>query len=176
MKENQFIDTIKQWDEKLLIRCSKAHLHQLFMQAVRIVSRTGDGYLQLLLPITAYLILESGEVFLQLAMLVFIFERSIYYILKNTLKRRRPPQVIPFFSSIIEASDQFSFPSGHTMAAFSLATLTVLHFGYEAYFLYLWAAMVGSSRVFLGVHFPTDIIAGAILGSSISATLFFIAV
>jgi undecaprenyl-diphosphatase len=95
-------------------------------------------------------------------------ERILYFLLKNSLKRRRPPEMVTGFTSIIKASDQFSFPSGHTMAAFLLANLCVLEIGLIASPLYFWATSVAISRVILGVHFPTDTLVGATLGSSIA--------
>jgi undecaprenyl-diphosphatase len=72
------------------------------------------------------------------------------------------------FHSIITPSDQFSFPSGHTSAAFMVATLLAYFFPALSVFLYGWATLVGCSRVMLGVHFPTDILVGAILGISVA--------
>lgn len=71
---------------------------------------------------------------------------------------------MPSFEALIKPSDQFSFPSGHTMAAFLLATLVHLSFDASAVGVYLWAILVGCSRVVLGVHFPSDVVAGAVIG------------
>ncbi|MEM1153231.1 MAG: phosphatase PAP2 family protein, partial [Pseudomonadota bacterium] len=94
-------------------------------------------------------------------------ERALYLMLKGTLKRRRPASAIPGFSSVIIASDKFSFPSGHASAAFLFATCIYGIFGAPALVTYLWACAVAVSRVLLGVHFPGDIVAGAVMGSSI---------
>lgn len=58
-----------------------------------------------------------------------------------------------------------SFPSGHTNTAFSVATFLVILFGRTFLFAYIPAFFVGYSRIYLGVHFPLDVIAGAVLGS-----------
>ena len=101
----------------------------------------------------------------------FAIERPLYFILKKSCKRRRPPAAIPGFTSIITASDEFSFPSGHTCGAFLFVTLLCALWGLWLAPLYLWAAFVGLSRVILGVHFPTDIFMGAILGIGIGLTV-----
>lgn len=111
---------------------------------------------------------ETGKAFFTLALVAFAIERPIYFVLKNVLKRRRPPEVVPDFTSIIRASDQFSFPSGHTMAAFLLAGLATMFIGIAAFPLYIWASLIAASRVILGVHFPSDTIAGALLGTAIA--------
>lgn len=156
-------------DLQLLLWCVRSHSYRRFIAFIRIISRSGDGYMQALLP-CAVAIAEpqTGPIFLLMTLLAYAIERPLYFVLKRTLKRRRPPEVIPFFSSLVTPSDQFSFPSGHTMAAFLLAGLCSAYYGSTAYPLYIWACAVGSSRVILGVHFPTDILAGACLGSSIA--------
>ena len=135
----------------------------VLMCFIRLVSRSRDGYLQVLLRFL--LILLEADQARRFALLI---ERPLYLVLKNTLKRRRPPYVLPNFTSIIRASDQLSFPSGHTMASFLLAELVVGLFGIDAWPLYIWATLVGMSRGFLGVHFPTDILAGATFCSLIA--------
>ncbi|WP_232784969.1 phosphatase PAP2 family protein [Psychromonas sp. MB-3u-54] len=159
-------NNIYQYDLKLLMWCRKSSTSHHFISLVRITSKSGDGYLQLLLPAIYWLMAtQFYNHFLILIMLTFMLERLLYFILKHTLCRRRPPQVIPDFKSIIQASDQFSFPSGHSMAAFTLAGLFTFHFGVIALPLYIWATAVAISRVILGVHFPTDILAGAFIGT-----------
>ena len=133
------------------------------------VSKTGDGYLQILLPSLMFLIdEEQGNQFFFVSFIAFCIQLPIYWLLKNGLKRRRPPEVIPAFKSSITASDKFSFPSGHSAAAFLLANLTALFYGIVAWPLYIWASFVALSRVVLGVHFPTDILAGIALGSVVA--------
>jgi undecaprenyl-diphosphatase len=60
-----------------------------------------------------------------------------------------------------------SFPSGHAQTAFALVTLIVFIFGRRFWPLFLVAAVVAYSRVYMGVHFPLDVLAGACLGSLI---------
>ena len=133
------------------------------------LSRSADGYLQLLAPTLIWFsesILAATYVCaLAAAMLV---ERVTYFVMKNTLKRLRPYDLKSNFSSLIKASDKFSFPSGHTSAAFCFSTITIVIFGGVFVVMLVWAALVGASRVVIGVHFPGDIAAGAILGSGIA--------
>jgi undecaprenyl-diphosphatase len=107
-----------------------------------------------------------ADLLLQALLLGFAVERPLYFILKNSFKRNRPQQAIQGFRSVITPSDQFSFPSGHTSAAFLVATLVGYFYPTLLICLYFWAALVGFSRVVLGVHFPTDTLMGIVLGVS----------
>jgi undecaprenyl-diphosphatase len=160
------LNNLYQYDLRMLLWCGKSRCNCKFMRLVRFISYSGDGYLQLLLPLTLLLFLsEKGESFFWLVAGAFAIERPLYLILKNSLKRRRPPDIVPYFTSVVSPSDRFSFPSGHTMGAFLLADLSYLYFGPIALPLYIWASAVGASRVLLGVHFPSDILAGAAIST-----------
>ncbi|RLQ23580.1 phosphatase PAP2 family protein [Seongchinamella sediminis] len=135
----------------------------------RAVSRSGDGYLHVLIPVLAWLLDPEGAALLvPLLALALIAERALYWLLKNSLRRPRPQQSVPEFRSLITASDQFSFPSGHSSGAFLLATALMVVYGAAAAPLYLWALAVALSRVLLGVHFPGDTLAGALMGGAIA--------
>ena len=169
------LNDLYQYDLRMLLWCRKSRFYPQFIALVCSISRSGDGYLQLSFPLVYWLLYpEDGGDFIRLALIAFSIERPLYLLLKNTLKRRRPPEVIAHFTSVVQASDQFSFPSGHTMAAFLLAGISTFHLGVIALPLYLWALLVGCSRVILGVHFPSDIIAGATLGCVIALIASFI--
>lgn len=164
------LSSIQLIDEQLFTRLfhGKRRLKKLAVQ----ISRSGDGLLYLILPSLYWLIDPvHGRTFFILATIAFLLERCIYYVLKKNLKRRRPPAAIPGFRSLVIPSDEFSFPSGHTSGAFLFTTLCVLYFGAIALPLYLWATMVGFSRVLLGVHFPGDILAGATIGITVGYTV-----
>lgn len=165
----QTLKLLTHFDHSIFYKCTSSNQQSQLCKSIKIISKTGDGYLQIILPILLALAFSLDSfIFLELMILLNVCERTVYFILKNTCKRKRPPDKLLDFKSIITASDKFSFPSGHASSAFLLATIIVIHFGAPFLWLYLWASAVGASRVFLGVHFPSDIIAGAILGSSIA--------
>ncbi len=155
--------SIHKYDVSLFIWLINTRIHGSLTQCGRYLSKTGDGPLYGL--IIAGLYGNQGfSPYLQAILLAFLIERIIYFVLKNSLKRNRPEATLKNFHSIITPSDQFSFPSGHTSAAFMMATLRSFYFPSLFIPLYCWATLVGCSRVVLGVHFPTDILVGSILG------------
>jgi len=98
------------------------------------------------------------------ALLAFGIDLPLYKLIKQTTRRRRP---FVFFEDVqhrILPPDHFSFPSGHTASAFIMASLWSLAFPVLTVPLYAWALAVGLSRIALGVHFPSDVLAGMSLG------------
>ncbi len=160
----RLLQNIHNFDVATFQRCHNLKSYEKLVQFSRWVSKTADGPLYIIaaIPMAIYGYLE----FLPWFFAAFILERSSYFILKNFFRRNRPPQAIPDFESVIIPSDRFSFPSGHTSAAFLMAVLMSSLYPELYYLLLPWAGTVGVSRVMLGVHFPTDILAGATLGTS----------
>jgi undecaprenyl-diphosphatase len=94
---------------------------------------------------------------------------SLFIKLKRTCGRKRPCAIEPHCWATLLPPDQFSFPSGHSITAFAVA-VSLGHFYPEASIgLFFCAASVAASRVLLGMHFLTDVIAGAMIGSGLGA-------
>ena len=87
-------------------------------------------------------------------------------LIKPLVQRTRPYDVAPGFALLVAPENSFSFPSGHTITAFAAATAIAFAgprwLGWSAFAL---AAIIGFSRLYLYVHFPTDVLVGAVLGS-----------
>ena len=87
--------------------------------------------------------------------------------LKRAFRRARPAGPVTWWD--IHAPDQFSFPSGHTMNAFAVATLVAAHVPLAAPVAFAVAASVGASRVVLELHYVSDVAAGAAVGTVLAA-------
>ncbi len=85
-------------------------------------------------------------------------------LLKNLIARSRPCWMRPEIGLLIRAPRDYSFPSGHTMAAFISATILMHYDRRWGTAAYITAALIGFSRLYLYVHFPSDVLGGAVLG------------
>ncbi|SDB29605.1 undecaprenyl-diphosphatase [Pseudidiomarina indica] len=139
-------------------------------QLIRWISRSGDGYCYAIIALLVGLLQGVKSTPIITALVIgFMIEIPLFMVLKRSLKRQRPYHKHPDFKAVILAHDQFSFPSGHTTAAFLFAGIMSTFFPGWFWVLYGWAGAIGLSRVLLGVHYPGDVVAGALLGYGISA-------
>lgn len=88
----------------------------------------------------------------------------IYWSLKQITRRERPFRQCTDIRECVHAEDLFSFPSGHALHAFAFAMLLSGAYPALAPLVWSFAVLVGLSRVVLGVHYPSDVLAGAAIG------------
>jgi len=100
---------------------------------------------------------------------------AIFIRLKRVCGRKRPCALEPHCWATLLPPDQFSFPSGHTITAFAVAVSLGAFYPNAYAGLLFCAASVAASRVLLGMHFLTDVIAGAVIGSALGAVSFQVA-
>lgn len=88
----------------------------------------------------------------------------IVHSLKRLLSRERPYNILEQLNTFGINLKDYSFPSGHTAASFSIATTIALNIPKVSIVVFLLAIIVAISRIYLGVHYPTDVAAGIIIG------------
>ncbi len=99
------------------------------------------------------------EVFITLTI-----SQAIVHSLKRLLSRERPYNILEQLNTFGIDLKDYSFPSGHTAASFSIATTLALNIPRLSILVFFIAAIVAISRIYLGVHYPTDVAAGIIIG------------
>ncbi|KGY13784.1 membrane protein [Vibrio tubiashii] len=159
------IEPIAKFDLAFSLFCLQHKFTYPVSRLSKAVSHTGDGHLYAVFGLLAYLFAGTeGKLYLYVGLLAFAIELPIYWLAKNLFKRRRPKELSDLVTPFITPSDRYSLPSGHTAAAFLMASITSVYFAELETFAFVWATLIGSSRILLGVHFLTDVLLGALLG------------
>lgn len=144
------------------------HISQFF----RVVSRLGDGSFWYVMLGLAWWQrgwqFKSAILYVLLASLV---GTAIYKLLKNKTVRPRPYQVHQVIRLVERPLDHFSFPSGHTLHAV-MAMMVIAQIAPVLIFVMLpFSILVALSRMILGLHYPTDVLVGAIMGAVIASLI-----
>ncbi|TAL39808.1 MAG: phosphatase PAP2 family protein [Spirochaetes bacterium] len=137
---------------------------RFFDRIMYLLSASADGYLYIL-PAIAILVfdLQGARTVFGVTLSAFGIELIIQKAVKNLVRRERPCESAGI-QCLVKPPDKFSFPSGHTAGAFLIAAVLPVFYGFSPIPLYAWASGVAFSRVYNGVHYPSDVISGAILG------------
>ena len=136
-------------------------------------TRSGDGWLWYLLG--ALILMFGGPLRFEAAgagALASGVGIAAFLKLKRLAGRKRPCAIEPHCWATLLPPDQFSFPSGHTITAFAVATSITLFYPALLAGLMFCAASVAISRVLLGMHFLSDVVAGALLGAGLGWSAF----
>lgn len=154
-------------DDKLFLKVFKDNRSGYFKSFMKLMSRLGDGYVWAFLYFSIYMFRIKYAIlyFARAVAAVFICIFVFLYI-KSFFSRMRPYKKhdkIP----IMYPPDKHSFPSGHTMVGFAISfSVGSYSFG-SAILFYTIASLIAFSRVYVGLHYPLDVVCGIILGSVI---------
>jgi len=94
---------------------------------------------------------------------------AVYFLLKKKTLRKRPYQIDQAIVLLARPLDAFSFPSGHTLHSTAFSLILTTHFPELGPLLFGFSALVALSRPVLGLHFPSDVVAGALLGMGLAS-------
>jgi undecaprenyl-diphosphatase len=156
---------LEQNDMRLVRRVHRWRAPRWMRSATLWVTRLGDGWIWYALALI--ILFVGGErrfLAVGAGLTASLAGIVVFRQMKLISKRPRPYKVEPHCWAMIAPPDRFSFPSGHSMTAFSI-TVTIGHFYPELrWVLIVLALSIAASRIILGMHYLTDVVAGAAIG------------
>lgn len=161
---------LAQLDGNLLVWIQSFLVRDIFTPFFTFLTRIGDaGAVWIILSVILMVPKKTRQVGI-MALIALIGSFIINnVILKNLIARTRPYDVVSGVKLLIERQSDFSFPSGHTGSSFAVAVVLYKElpkkYGVPALML---ATLIGLSRIYLGVHYPSDVMCGALFGSLIA--------
>lgn len=158
-----------QAERRLCLLANAAARRRAVRQFFRVVSRLGDGVFWYSLMVVLPLWQGAAGLVTSLRLAVVgAVGLGIYKLLKHRLVRERPYIGLIGIDCAMPPLDRYSFPSGHTLHAVGFTTVAVTAFPVLASVLVPFAVLVAASRVILGLHYPTDVLAGAVIGYGVA--------
>jgi undecaprenyl-diphosphatase len=152
-------------DSAVCVTVSHSNQYLIIRNWFRLISRLGDGIFWYMLMFAIIIVQQAEGIKPVLHMLAAGFTGTLVYKwLKAKTHRPRPFQVRQDVWVVGTPLDKFSFPSGHTLHAVVFSVVAIYYYPQLAIVLLPFSVMVAMSRVILGLHYPSDVLAGAFLG------------
>lgn len=142
--------------------------HRAVLALFRLVSRLGNGVLWYVLMAALALSGAVGQTAAVHMAVVGLIGLAIYRLLKTTLSRERPFIACTGVRCADRPLDRYSFPSGHTLHAVAFTIVALAYVPSLGPVLVPFTVLTGLSRVVLGLHYPSDVVAGALIGAGLA--------
>jgi len=161
------------WDRAVCITLNQGLRYALLVRALQGVSWLGDGIFWYALML-ALLLIHRGEAVLPVLHMAFVGVActASYKMLKRGTVRPRPFQAMPTIAAGAPVLDKFSFPSGHTLHAVAFTLVACAYYPGLAVVLVPFTMITAASRAVLGLHYPSDVRAGAAIGAAVALASF----
>lgn len=159
------------WDLSLCRLLNRANGREYVGRVFALFSRLGDGVFWYVLMVLLPLLhgLSALAVSLQMAV-TGVASLAIYKWLKARTSRPRPFMVSDNIIRRVPPLDEYSFPSGHTLHAVAFSIVLLSHLPQWFWVVAPFTALVAISRPVLGLHYPSDVLAGAAIGALVAGT------
>ena len=167
------LERLAAWDRVLCRRFNRASEFAVLRIVFVAASRLGNGIFWYALML-ALLVKHGVAAALPVLHMAFvgIVCTAAYQMLKRGTVRPRPYETLQGIAFGAVPLDRFSFPSGHTLHAVAFSLVGISHYPGLAAPLTTFTVLTASSRVVLGLHYPSDVLAGAALGGLVAALSF----
>jgi undecaprenyl-diphosphatase len=162
-------DMLLNWDRRWARRLNAAASSHTLRGLLRLASRLGDGVFWYAVMFALFATLGIPGAIIAARMFVTgAIGLFVYKLLKSRTTRPRPYEVLGDVQPGIDPLDAFSFPSGHTLHAVAFTMVATCYVPALAWVLVPFTVLVALSRIVLGLHYPSDVLAGAAIGAGIA--------
>ncbi|MGH9585117.1 MAG: phosphatase PAP2 family protein [Bryobacteraceae bacterium] len=156
-------------DHKLMRRVNKWPAPKWVRLCAIAATRAGDGWLWYLVSLFILLFGGAGRLTaVAAAGTAALVGVGLFLLLKKVSGRKRPCEIEPHCWATLLPPDRFSFPSGHAITAFSVAVALGAFYPVLLPLLLFFALCIAASRILLGMHFLSDVVAGALIGTALA--------
>jgi hypothetical protein len=160
-----FLEAVTTWDASVITAIYE-NVHSAFLTMFfRIVTLLGEGgifWIAVAVILLFFKKTRRSGICIGASLLIGVIVGN--GIIKNVVARPRPYDAIAGIESVVSHLSDYSFPSGHSLCCFEAATALAMNRTKWAIPAYVGAVLVAVSRLFLFVHYPTDVICGTLLG------------
>ena len=171
----QSMEKIQEWDIENFYKINDTQYRSSTMNSFMLaMTQIGEAWLPIIGILLAYQYGNMDAFVVQKVLWSFAISGLIAQIIKHLVDRDRPCIVLADAKVVGPAPSSQSFPSGHTTSAFAICTILSLIIPNATIPFFLLALLCGISRIYLGVHWPSDVVVGALLGTITSLIVYFI--
>lgn len=148
------------------IKCKSLDIIMLY------ITKLGGAAFTLVIPLLLIIFGKGRARLIGVEWLVsLVISHIVVRAIKRLVTRERPFNILKNINTFDINLKDYSFPSGHTTAIFSIITVLSINLPFLKYFFVALAVIIGISRIYLGVHYPSDVIVGIIIGSMTSVVV-----
>jgi undecaprenyl-diphosphatase len=169
----QPLERVASWDGALALKLNRVGGRPLARLLFQAISRLGDGvfWYALMLALLLRHGAEAAPAVLHMILAGLACTAHYKWVKRRTL-RPRPYESCPGVLLFAAPLDHFSFPSGHTLHAVAFTLVVAAYYPALAWLAVPFTLLVAASRVLLGLHYPSDVVAGALIGAAVAALSF----